>query len=322
MSDRPVVMLTNPIHEDGAAILEPIADLVTAEEETDDAFRRAAKDADGIIVRAKLPDDIADHAPKLKGMVRHGVGLDFIPVDMATAKGIAVANLPGCNTRTVAEYFFSALFHLRRPLYRLDKRFRADGWDMARGTAPSTVEVGDTTLGVIGLGAIGGTIARIGSSGFGMQVLAKSRSRGHMIPDVEETELEELFSRSDAIAVCCAMSDETRGLVNRDLIALMKPGAVLVNMSRGPIVETAALRDALEEGRIAGAALDVYDTHPLPADDPLFKTPNLLLTPHSAAITGTSMRTMSVGAAQEMARILKGEPPVNFVNPASWKDHQ
>lgn len=322
MADRPIVMLTNPIHEDGVAILAPIADLVTAEAETADAFRKAAADADGIIVRAKLPDDIVDCAPKLKGMVRHGVGLDFIPVEAATAKGVAVANLPGCNTRTVAEYFFSALLHLRRPLYRLDERFRAEGWDVARGTAPATTEIGGTTLGIIGLGAIGGTIARTGHAGFGMQVLAKSWSRGHDVPGVEEVELEDLFSRSDAIAICCALTEETRGLVNRRLISLMKPDAVLVNMSRGPIVETAALREALGEGRIAGAALDVFDTHPLPSGDPLLKTPNLLLTPHSAAITGTSMRAMSVGAAEEMARILKGEPPVNFVNPDCWKDRQ
>jgi len=320
VADRPVVMLTNPIHEDGMAILEPIAELVTAEAETADAFRKAAAGADGIIVRAKLPDDIADHAPKLKGMVRHGVGLDFIPVEAATAKGIAVANLPGCNTRTVAEYFFSALFHLRRPLHRLDAGFRSQGWDKTRGTAPSTMEIGGTTLGIVGLGAIGGTIARIGHQGFAMQVLATSRSRGHDVPGVEEVELEELFSRADAIAICCALTDETKGLVSRNLIGLMKPHSVLVNMSRGAIVETAALRDALEEGRIAGAALDVFDTHPLPEDDPLFSTPNLLLTPHSAAITGTSMRAMSVGAAEEMARILKGKPPLNFVNPDSWPD--
>lgn len=319
MAERPVVMLTNPIHESGVEILAPHAELITAANTTPEALRQAATAADGIIVRAQLPDDIVDHAPKLKGMVRHGVGVDFIPVDAATRKGIAVANLPGCNTDTVAEYFFSALFHLRRPLHRLDAVLRQQGWDAGRGRAGTTSEVGGTTLGIIGLGAIGSAIARIAAGGFGMRVLAKSRSTGHGVPGVEEVELPELFEGSDAIAVCCALNDETRGMVSAELIARMKPGAVLVNMSRGPIVDSAALRAALRDGRIAGAALDVFDTHPLPDDDPLRDAPDLLLTPHSAAITATSLQIMSVGAAAEMLRILRGQPPINLVNPECLK---
>lgn len=319
MSDRSIVLLTNPIHEAGSAILAPHAELVIADDTKPDTLRGLAAEVDGIIVRAQLPDDIADHAPRLKGMVRHGVGLDFIPVGAATKKGIAVANLPGSNTRTVAEYFFAALLQLRRPLYRLDASLRAEGWDKTRAGASSASEIGGTTLGVVGLGAIGSMIAGIAVSGFGMRVLATSRRRGHGLAGVEEVDLPKLFAKSDAIAVCCALTKETRGLVSDSLISRMKPDAVLVNMARGPIVDTAALKGALENGHIAGAALDVFDMHPLPADDPLLNTPNLLLTPHCAAITGTSLRAMSVGAAEEMLRILQGEPPINFVNPDCLK---
>lgn len=322
MAERPVILLTNPIHEAGVEILAPHAELVTAADTAPETLRHAAGEADGIIVRAQLPGDIVDHAPKLKGMVRHGVGLDFIPVDAATAKGVAVANLPGCNTGAVAEYFFSALFHLRRPLYRLDAGLRAEGWNAGRGQASATAEVSGTTLGVIGLGAIGGRIAQIATGGFGMRVLAKSRSRGHGLAGVEEVDLPDLFAQSDAVAVCCALTEETRGLVSGELIARMKPGAVLVNMARGPIVDSRALREALEQGKLAGAALDVFDSHPLPEDDPLRGTPNLLLTPHSAAITSTSLRVMSVGAAEEMLRILRGERPANLVNPEAWPARQ
>jgi D-3-phosphoglycerate dehydrogenase len=318
MAERPVVLLTNPIHEAGVEILAPHAELVTAADTAPETLRRAAAEVDGIIVRAQLPGDIADHAPRLKGMVRHGVGLDFIPVEAATKRGVAVANLPGCNTGAVAEYFFSALLHLRRPLYRLDSSLRSEGWNAGRSRADGTVEISGTTLGIVGLGAIGSRIAQIASGGYGMRVLAKSRSRGHGIAGVEEVELPELFAESDAVAVCCALTEETRGLVSAELISQMKPAAVVVNMARGPIVDSQALGDALKRGRLAGAALDVFDSHPLPEDDPLRNVPNLLLTPHSAAITATSLRIMSTGAAREMLRILRGERPVNFVNPESW----
>ena len=122
MPDKPVVLLTNPMHPDGEAMLAPHVRLIVAPDARPATLRGWAADADGIIVRAKLPDDIVDHAPRLNAIVRHGVGLDFIPVAAATARGIAVANLPGSNTNAVAEYVMSALMHLRRPLYRLDTR--------------------------------------------------------------------------------------------------------------------------------------------------------------------------------------------------------
>lgn len=314
MSDRPRILLTNPIHPDGEAILSPLADLIVAEDTRPDTLRRMAGDVDGIIVRAMLPDDIVDYGPRLKALVRHGVGLDFIPIEAATRRGIIVANLPGCNTQAVAEYFFTSLMHLRRPLYRMDACLRADGWDEARSKANATSEVGGTTLGIVGLGAVGSRVARIGGAGLGMTVIGMDKRRGQAPEGVEEVELEDLFTRSDAIAVCCALTEETRGLVGRDLISRMKPNAVLINMARGPIVDALAVLEAVNQGRIAGAGMDVYDQHPLSADSPLLKSPKLLLTPHVAAITATSMRAMSVGAAEEMARILRGGTPVNFVN--------
>jgi D-3-phosphoglycerate dehydrogenase len=117
------------------------------------------------------------------------------------------------------------------------------------------------------------------------------------------------------VAVCCALTDETRGLVDRDLLARMRPHAVLVNVSRGAVIHTPALIEALRSGKIAGAALDVFDVQPLPPTDVLFDCPNLLLTPHTAGITSTSSRAMAVGAAEEMLRILRGEQPLNLVNP-------
>ncbi len=316
MPETPVVLLTNAMHPDGEAMLAPHVRLIVAPDTRPETLRSWAAEADGIIVRAKLPDDIVDHAPRLKAIVRHGVGLDFIPVTAATARGIAVANLPGSNTNAVAEYVMSALMHLRRPLLRLDIQMRGEGWAAARAAADGLTELNTSTLGILGVGTIGRHIARIARDGFGMKLLGTSRRKGSLPQGIEEVSLAGLFERSDAIVVCCALTDETRGLVNRDLLGRMRPQAVLVNVSRGAVIDTPAIIDALRSKRIAGAALDVFDVQPLPLDDGLFDCPNLLLTPHTAGITATSSRAMAVGAAEEMLRILRGEAPLNLVNPA------
>lgn len=315
MPDMPTVLLTNPMHADGEAILSPYARLITAPDTKPDTLRAWAKDADGIIVRAKLPDDIVDHAPRLKGMVRHGVGLDFIPVDAATARGVAVANLPGSNTSAVAEYAVSALLHLRRPIHLMNGLIRDKGWGASRATAETFTELNGSTLGILGVGTIGRRVAQIARHGFGMKVIGTSRRKGLLPADVEEVSLDQLFARSDALVICCSLTDETRGLVNAARIGQMKPDAVLVNVSRGAVVENAPLIAALKAGKLGGAALDVFDIQPLSADDALFDCPNLLLTPHAAAITASSSRGMAVGAAEEMLRILRGEQPLNLVNP-------
>ena len=315
MPNLPTVLATNALHPDGAALLAPHARLIVAPDTSADTLRRMARDADGLIVRAKLPDDIFDCAPRVKGAVRHGVGLDFIPVEAATAKGIAVANLPGCNTQSVAEYVFGALMHLRRPLATADAAMRARGWNAARPMADSFAEIGGSTLGIIGVGTIGQRIAAIGAGGFGMRILGVSRRPGRMPPGVIEVDLDTLVRDADAIIVSCALTPGTKGLVDARRIGLMKRSAVIINVSRGPVVATAALLDALDRGAIAGAALDVHDVQPLKPDDAVFACPNLLLTPHIAAMTTTSSRVMSVGSVEEMLRILRGEDPVNFVNP-------
>lgn len=319
MADRPIVLTTIALNPDGAAALTPHVELRVAPDTQAATIRALAKDAQGIIARSKLPDDIVEHAPKLKGIVRHGVGLDFIPVEAATRAGIPVANLPGSNAQAVAEYCLSALMHLRRPLGDVNRNLRSQGWNAARVAADAFPEIGGSTLGIIGVGTIGRRVAQIARLGFGMTVLGVSRS-GKMPDGVDGVGLEDLFARSDAIVVTCALTDQTRGLVSADMIARMQPHAVLINVSRGAVIETAALVAALKARRIGGAALDVFDVQPLPADDPLFACPNLLLTPHLAGITATSLRNMSVGSAEEMLRILRGEDPKNLVNP-DYKKH-
>lgn len=315
----PLVLLTNPIHPDGEALLARHARILTAPDARPETLRQFVSEAEGVIVRAQLPDDIMDHAPKLRGIVRHGVGLDFIPVASATQRRVPVANLPGSNTQAVAEYVFSALFHLRRPLGLFDRTLRSEGWGAARKLSDTADEIGGSTIGILGVGAIGGRVAHIARHGFGMTVLGTSRHRGKAPGLVEDVAVEELFRRSDAVVLSCALTEETRGLVNAALVDVMKPEAVLINVSRGPVVQTAAVLAALREGRLAGAVLDVHDVQPLPVDSEVFDCPNLLLTPHLAALTATSGRAMSLGAVEEMIRILSGEPPLHLVNPEALK---
>ncbi len=320
MAELQTVLATNALHPDAAAMLEGRVRLVTAPDARFDTLRALVADVDGVIVRAQLPDDICDHGPKLKGLVRHGVGLDFIPVDAATRKGVAVANLPGCNTQTVAEYCFAQLLSLRRPLGKADAMLRSAGWDRARAMASDFAELGGTTLGILGVGAVGTRIAGIAAA-FGMKPIGASRPSDPMPPAVERVSTDELFARADALILSCALTPETRGIANAARIRSMKPHAVLINASRGPVVETAALVEALKAGRIAGAALDVYDVHPLDPNHELLSCPNVLLTPHIAAITATSYRAMGVGAVAEMLRILAGDEPQNLVNP-DYRQHR
>ncbi len=315
MASQPVVLITSPIHEDALALLRPHARLVLAPNTAFATLRELAGEAAGMIVRAQLPDDIMDHAPALRAIVRHGVGLDFVPLSAATARGVMVANLPGSNTQAVAEYVFAALLHMRRRLGFLDATLREIGWLGAKTPASDLPELGGSTLGILGVGEIGRRVAAIARHGFGMRVIGHSRSGTTAEGLVEAVDLSTLFAQSDAVVVACALTAETRGIVDAAAIGLMKPTSLLINVARGPIVRADAVAAALKSGALGGAAFDVFDKQPLPADDPLHGCPNLLLTPHIAGTTAASLRTMGIGSAEEMLRILRGERPRNLVNP-------
>jgi D-3-phosphoglycerate dehydrogenase len=282
MADRPVVLLTDPIDPAGEAILAPQARIVTAPDAAAATLNRLARDAAGIVVRSQLPPDIVEHAPGLRGFVRHGVGVDLIPVAAATARRIPVANVPGANTDAVAEYCFAAVFELARRLGTVDRLHRTEGWATARALSAQATEIAGKTLGVVGVGNIGGRVARIGRLGFGMRVLGATR-RPEMLPEgVEAASLQDLFAEADIIVLSCPLTDATRGLVNADLLRRAKPSAVIVNVSRGPVIDDTALAAALEEGRLGGAALDVHHVQPLPKEHAFFRLPNMLLTTHLA----------------------------------------
>ena len=318
MSAKPIVVLTNPIHPQLMPSLEKQCEVVLAPDTKPETLARLMPEAEGLVVRAQLAPSLFDHAPKLRAVVRHGVGLDMIPVDAATARGIPVANLPGSNTQAVAEYCLAAMLHLRRRLAAMDIVLRNQGWAAARPLADNGTELRGSTCGIVGVGAVGRRLAEIASA-LGMHVMGLTRRPETLPAHVKGVDKRTLLKHSDVLVLCCPLNDETRGLIDAASVALMKPDALLINVSRGPVIEVAAVLAALHEGRLGGAALDVHDRQPLTGKEALFDAPNLLLTPHVAGITGTSMRAMSEGAVATLLALLRGERPGNVVNPQVFR---
>lgn len=318
LNTKPRVLLTNPIHPQWRPVLEQQCEVILAPDTTPATLMRLIADMDGLMVRAQLPPDLFDHAPKLRAIVRHGVGLDMIPVANATARGIPVANLPGSNTTAVVEYCVAAMLHLRRGLATIDARLRTAGWAAARPLADPGTELRQSVCGIVGVGAVGTQLAAV-ATGLGMRVLGLTRRPEHLPPHVTAADKHTLFEQSDVVVLCCPLNEQTRGLVDAATVASMKPDALLINVARGPVIDTAAVIAALRAGRLGGAAFDVHDRQPLAGDEPVFDCPNLLLTPHVAGITATSMRAMSEGAVTTMLALLRGERPGNVVNPEVFR---
>jgi D-3-phosphoglycerate dehydrogenase len=312
---KPVIFSTHPLHERAASLLKGHGKLVVATAVDAVTLADEGRDADIVIVRANLPPVLFERARNLRAAIRHGAGLDMIPMEAATRAGVLVANVPGANAGTVAEHAIWASMALLRKFRRVDRDLRDRGWLAGREHAASGNDFSDKTMGIIGFGAVGRRIADIAAKGFGLDIVVNSRAPRDLPDHVRFAAVDELVEASDIVVLCCPLTLETTGLMSRDRIARMKPGALLVNVSRGPVVEDAALIDALSAGRIGGAALDVFSTQPLPPDHPYFSFDNVIITPHMAGITEESMMRMGVGAAEETIRVLKGELPINLRNP-------
>jgi D-3-phosphoglycerate dehydrogenase len=311
--------MTNPSVPVGENIIREVADLVTAPNANADTLRGLVGDCDVLIVRAKLPDDLFERPQRLKGVVRHGAGVDLIPMESATKLGIPVANVPGVNAQTVAEHVVTTMLMLARGTHRMDALVRTKGWDTARVISDSSLELSGKTVGIVGVGAIGKIVMRICHHGFGMKVVGYQRTADNLPKEVTGVPLDTLFSESDFVVLACPLTAETKGLASKARIASMKKDAVLVNVARGPVVDEAAITAALQARSIRGAALDVFDKQPLPMDHPLMQLDNVVITPHQAGLTVEAVERMSLGAAQETLRLLKGEKPLNFVNPEVWE---
>ncbi|WP_225784135.1 D-isomer specific 2-hydroxyacid dehydrogenase family protein [Xenophilus sp. Marseille-Q4582] len=318
---KPRVLLTDPLHPDAQARLSQWAEVERipdglVREGSDDFLRTAMARVQGLVVRRLLPPDLFDRPHTLRCVMRQGVGLDFIPVPRATANGIPVGNTPAVNANAVAEYVFAALLAHARQLAAFDQRVRAGDWGVRAQAGARTFELRGRTLGVIGFGAIGQRIAAIAHQGFDMPVAVCTGTPGKVPPCFTALPLEALFAASDFVVVACPLTPQTRGMVDARVLAHARPGAVLVNVGRGPVVREDDLAQALADQQLGGAVLDVFETQPLPDDSTLRRHPRVLLTPHLAGITQEAERAMGVLAVDTLAAVLlRGERPPNIVNP-------
>lgn len=246
-----------------------------------------AKDADAMILaNMPMPGEVISACENLKFIDVAFTGVDHVGLDAAKAKGIKVSNASGYSNEAVAELVFGMALSLARNLSAVEDRCRAGG------TKDGLVgwELQGKTVGIVGLGKIGSRTAALAHA-FGCPVLAHSRTRHADAPDyIEQVELDELLRRSDLVVLHCPLNDSTRGLINAEKLALMKPTALLINVARGPVLVAKDLADALNNGVIAGAGIDVFDKEPpLDESEPLLHAKNCLLTPHVAFATKESM---------------------------------
>jgi D-3-phosphoglycerate dehydrogenase len=324
-----VLIIATTLKPQGLALLEPVARITRLPDyATPETLVPLLSDVDAILSRTgTLSREVIEAAPRLKIISRHGVGCDNIDVPACTEHGVIITTAGDANSEAVSEHAMAALLAVARMLPFADRSIRAGIWDRA---SVRSVELQGKTLGLVGLGRTGSRMAHH-AQGFDMQVLACDP---YATPEMaraahaELVDLTTLLRRADFVSVHAPLTAETRHIIGAAELALMKPEAILVNTSRGGLVDEAALYAALSEGRIAGAALDVFEEEPLGADSPLRGLDNVVLSPHVAGTTEEALIRLCERAAENILRVFRGEPPQAVHNPevletttrVQWRD--
>ncbi len=314
---RPRILVADALVEDGLARLRVGADVDVRTKLPETALVEAIGAYDALIVRSEtaVTDAVLGAGRNLKVVGRAGVGVDNIDLDAATRQGILVVNAPRGNIVAAAEHTIGLLLALARNIAQADAAVKRGEWQRSRYTG---VEIRGKTLGIIGLGNIGSEVAKR-AQGLEMDVIAFDpavpRERAEQF-NVELVTLQDLFKRSDFVSVHAPLVEGTRNLVDASVLALAKPTARLVNAARGGIVDEAALYRALADGRLAGAASDVFSSEPV-GENPLLRLPNFIATPHIAASTVEAQTSVAFDLADEVLAVLRGEPPRCAVNAPS-----
>jgi len=319
---KPRVFVTRRIPERGLKKILDFCDAEIWEEELPpprEVLLQKVRDCEGLLslLTDKVDAELMDHAPKLKVISNYAVGYDNIDVDAATARGIAVGNTPGVLTETTADFAWALLMSAARRVVEGMDYVRAGRWKTWGPMLLLGQDVYGATLGLLGLGRIGSAVARR-ARGFAMRVIYYDPYRRQDLErelNIEYVDLDTLFQQSDYISIHTPLTPETYRLVNRERFKQIKCTAILVNTARGPIVDTMALYEALRDGEIAYAALDVTDPEPLPADHPLLSLTNVVICPHIASASVETRSRMAEIAADNLIAGLKGEPLPAPVNP-------
>jgi D-3-phosphoglycerate dehydrogenase len=314
------VLLPQPIETEAISLLEKENCIVTtAPDPKPETVLPLLKDAHGLILRTgiTISRELIENADELLVISRTGGGLDNVDVKAATEKGIIVTSNLGVNTVSVAEHVLSMMLALSKRLTIMDNAVRDGNFGIRYQNLPRDIH--GKTIGLLGFGRIGFEIGQTCRQIFGMRIIAydpylTDEKKAEYRSWVTLVELEELLSESDIISIHVPLTDKTRYLVDAAEIALMKPDALLINTSRGSVVNETALAAALQNDKIAGAGLDVFSEEPVQSDNPLLKLDNVILTPHTAALTKECVTRMATEAAKCVLDVFAGRKPRNVAN--------
>ncbi len=305
------VLLTKKLSENDAKLFEgiPNIELVTIPDGEQAQFDLHMKDAEAVLLSTayEVTKETIDNAGNLKVVSRTGVGVDNVDVKAATEKGVLVLNTPEANSISVAEHTLALIVSISKQLLMYDSELRAGNFKIRRTNRSADID--GKTLGLIGCGRIGRFTAEKCKAAFGMQVIGYDPYIKELPGITIYEDIKEVFKRADYISLHIPLTNETRNLVGKELLSLMKPTAFIVNTARGGIIDEAALAEALKENKIAGAALDVLESEPPAADNPLMPLKNVILTPHSAALTKECSARVAHEAALGISEYLKGNTP-------------
>jgi glyoxylate reductase len=320
---RPKVYVTRRIPEIGLRILREYCEVMYRDElppPTRDEFLSAVGDVDAIYctLSEAIDKGVIDGARRLKVVGTMSVGVDHVDVEYATKNGIYIVYTPGVLTETVADHAWALLLAVARRIVEADYYVRGGKWKIA--FAPTMMlgyDVYGKVLGIIGFGRIGQAVARR-AKGFNMKILYYDIVRREDLEEelgIEYAPLERLLMESDYVSVHVPLTPETRGLIGERALRIMKKTAILVNTSRGPVVDQKSLFRALKEGWIAGAGLDVFEKEPIEPEDPLLKLENVVVTPHIGSASHDTRNKMAELTATGIIKVLRGEMPGNIFNP-------
>lgn len=278
------------------------------------AFLDALPRVQGLLgVSLKIDESMLDRAPQLKVISSISVGVDSYPLAALAKRGIVLCHTPDVLTESVADLMIAMMLVTSRRMVEMERMVREGRWQHNLGPDAYGRDMYGKTLGVVGYGRIGQALARRAALGFGMPVLYHSR---HLVPSglpdgmARAVPLDELYGASDFVAVMVPLTEQTRGMIGAEAFARMKPGAILVNGARGPIVQEQALLEALDNGHLAAAGLDVFDVEPLPLASRLRGHPKVLALPHMGSATVETRDAMAGMAVTNLLKVLRGEPPL------------
>ena len=311
------ILVSDPLSEEGLKILNEAKDF-QVDVKTDlkpDALKEIIKNYDALVVRSatKVTKDVIEAAQKLRVIGRAGVGLDNVDLDAATQKGIIVMNTPAGNTISTAEHTLSMILALSRNIAQANASTKKGEWKRSKFMG---VELYGKTLGVVGFGRIGSEVAKRCLS-FGMNILAYDPFLSKEVAEsvgVEVVELKDLLKNSDYITVHTPLTEETKHMISTEEFALMRKGVRIINCARGGIVDETALIQAIKEGKVAGAAIDVFEKEPIPPESELLKLDNVVLTPHLGASTEEAQVNVSIEVAEIVRDALLGRGIRNAAN--------